>query len=65
MVKGLKGTISGEHGDGMMRSPTSSEMYGDVYPLFVEVKEAVRSERYLLNPLSKVPQPRRKAGGKW
>ncbi len=53
MVKGLNGTISGEHGDGIMRSPYLKQMYGDVYPLFVNVKELF-DERYLLNPLCKV-----------
>lgn len=53
MVKSLKGTISGEHGDGLMRSPYLKRMYGDVYPLFVRLKERF-DERYLLNPLSKI-----------
>ncbi|MBE7490545.1 MAG: FAD-binding protein [Planctomycetes bacterium] len=53
MVKSLKGTISGEHGDGIMRSPYLKQMYGDIYPLFVQVKDLFDSGR-LLNPLSKV-----------
>jgi FAD/FMN-containing dehydrogenase/Fe-S oxidoreductase len=53
MVKDLKGTISGEHGDGIMRTPYLPRMYGEVYPLFVRVKEMF-DPRYLLNPLSKV-----------
>lgn len=53
MVKSLKGTISGEHGDGIMRSPYLKQMYGDVYPLFVQVKDLFDPSR-LLNPLSKV-----------
>ena len=53
MVKGLKGTISGEHGDGIMRSPYLREMYGEIYPLFEQVKDLFDARR-LLNPLSKV-----------
>ncbi len=53
MVKQLNGTISGEHGDGLMRTPYLKQMYGDVYPLFVKVKELFDA-RYLLNPLNKV-----------
>ncbi|MBX3460501.1 MAG: FAD-binding protein [Planctomycetes bacterium] len=53
MVKGLNGTISGEHGDGIMRSPYLKAFYGEVYPLFVRVKELF-DERYLLNPLNKI-----------
>ena len=53
LVKKLKGTISGEHGDGLMRTPYLREMYGDVYPLFEEVKKLFDS-RNLLNPLNKI-----------
>ncbi|MBX3474423.1 MAG: FAD-binding protein [Planctomycetes bacterium] len=53
MVKSLKGTISGEHGDGIMRSPYLKQMYGEVFPLFVQVKDLFDPLR-LLNPLSKV-----------
>ncbi|MCA8935689.1 MAG: FAD-binding protein [Planctomycetes bacterium] len=53
LVKSLKGTISGEHGDGLMRTPYLREMYGDVYPLFEQVKELF-DPRFLLNPLNKV-----------
>ena len=53
MVKELKGTISGEHGDGIMRSPYLKRMYGEVWPLFVQVKDLFDPAR-LMNPLSKV-----------
>lgn len=53
LVKKLKGTISGEHGDGLMRTPYLREMYGDVYPLFEEVK-TLFDPRWLLNPMNKV-----------
>ncbi|MCA8910580.1 MAG: FAD-binding oxidoreductase, partial [Planctomycetes bacterium] len=53
LVKKLKGTISGEHGDGLMRTPYLREVYGDVYPLFEQVKELF-DPRGLLNPLCKV-----------
>jgi FAD/FMN-containing dehydrogenase len=53
MVKDLKGTISGEHGDGVMRSPYLKRMYGDVWPLFKEVRDLFDPAR-LLNPLNKV-----------
>ncbi|MCC6466022.1 MAG: FAD-binding protein [Planctomycetes bacterium] len=53
MVGELKGTISGEHGDGLMRSPYLKRMYPEVYPLFVQVKELF-DPRFLLNPLNKI-----------
>lgn len=56
LVKSLKGTISGEHGDGLMRTPYLREMYGDVYPLFEQLKQLF-DPRFLLNPLNKVPSP--------
>ncbi|MHC4839634.1 MAG: FAD-binding and (Fe-S)-binding domain-containing protein [Planctomycetota bacterium] len=53
LLKSLKGTISGEHGDGLMRSPYLKTMFGAVYPLFVEIKELFDA-RYLLSPLNKI-----------
>lgn len=53
MVKELKGTISGEHGDGLMRSPYLKDFYGDIWPLFVKVKDLFDPSR-LMNPLNKV-----------
>lgn len=54
LVKDLKGTISGEHGDGIMRTPYLRQVFGEVYPLFETVKETW-DPRGLLNPLCKVP----------
>ncbi|QGJ69230.1 Anaerobic glycerol-3-phosphate dehydrogenase subunit C [Planctomycetales bacterium 10988] len=34
----IGGTISGEHGDGLSRTPFVEKQYGDVYPLFREIK---------------------------
>lgn len=46
----LKGTMSGEHGDGFLRTPFLSLMYGDeVYSLFKSVKE-VFDPQSILNP---------------
>lgn len=53
MVKDLKGTISGEHGDGLMRSPYLKKMYGEVWPLFKQVRDLFDPAR-LLNPLNKI-----------
>ncbi len=53
LAYGLKGTHSGEHGEGIMRSPAIKTMYGDLYPVFVAVKELF-DPGYLLNPLSKI-----------
>lgn len=53
LLKSLKGTISGEHGDGIMRSPYLKSMFGEAYPLFVRIKELF-DPRYLLNPLNKI-----------
>jgi len=53
LIKGLKGTISGEHGDGIMRSPYLERQYGEAYAVMVRVKELF-DPRYLLNPLTKI-----------
>ena len=53
-VLGVKGTMSGEHGDGLLRTPHISRMYGcELYELFVEIKEAFDPQG-LLNPGKKV-----------
>lgn len=57
LLKTLKGTISGEHGDGLMRTPYLEKMFGEVYPLLVKVKELF-DPRYLLNPLNKITKDR-------
>ena len=53
-VRGIRGTMSGEHGDGLLRTPYLREMYGDtVYSLFVLVKNAF-DPGGLMNPGKKV-----------
>ncbi|MCC6574098.1 MAG: FAD-binding protein [Planctomycetes bacterium] len=49
----LGGTHSGEHGEGIMRSPAIKDMYGELCKVFVSVKEMF-DPNYLLNPLSKI-----------
>ncbi len=45
----LGGTISGEHGDGLVRSPFLKDLWGPVYDLFEEVK-ATCDPKNILNP---------------
>ena len=45
----LGGTISGEHGDGLVRSPFLKDLWGPVYDLFEEVK-AICDPQNILNP---------------
>ena len=53
-VLGIKGTMSGEHGDGLLRTPHISRMYGsELSDLFVEMKDAFDPQG-LLNPGKKV-----------
>jgi FAD/FMN-containing dehydrogenase/Fe-S oxidoreductase len=49
LVDGLGGTVSGEHGDGRLRSAYLRRKYRDVYPLFEAVK-ALLDPQELLNP---------------
>ena len=39
LVAKLGGAISGEHGDGLARTPYLEKMYGDLYPAFMEIKQ--------------------------
>ncbi|MCA1932701.1 MAG: anaerobic glycerol-3-phosphate dehydrogenase subunit C [Calditerrivibrio sp.] len=39
MVHSLGGAISGEHGDGRIRSCYIAKQYGEIYPLFLKVKK--------------------------
>ena len=39
LVVSLGGTVSGEHGDGLVRSEFLRRLYGDLYPAFEEVKK--------------------------
>ena len=56
LVKRLGGVISGEHGDGTMRSPYLPEVFGDAWPLMEEVKRTWDPD-WILNPLTKVIPP--------
>jgi FAD/FMN-containing dehydrogenase/Fe-S oxidoreductase len=50
----IRGTMSGEHGDGLVRTPYIRRMYGaDVYSLFERVKAAFDPEG-ILNPGKKI-----------
>lgn len=48
-VIAVGGTISGEHGDGLSRTPFVRRQYGELYPVFQEVKRLF-DPRNLLNP---------------
>ncbi len=53
------GTISGEHGDGLSRTPYVAQQYGPLYGIFEQVKQLFDPQR-LLNPekiISSNPQP--------
>ena len=53
-VRGIRGTMSGEHGDGLLRTPYLRQTYGDaIYSLFSLVKNAFDPQG-LLNPGKKV-----------
>jgi len=53
LTKSLNGVISGEHGDGTMRSPHLKEMFGPAYDVMVEIKREW-DPHWLMNPLTKV-----------
>ena len=53
-VLGVRGTMSGEHGDGLLRTPHIRETYGDeIYSLFAQVKDAFDPQG-MMNPGKKV-----------
>ena len=53
-VRGIRGSMSGEHGDGLLRTPYLREMYGEtVYSLFSLVKNAF-DPGGVMNPGKKV-----------
>ncbi|MFC2161262.1 FAD-binding and (Fe-S)-binding domain-containing protein [Acidobacteriota bacterium] len=54
LSKKLNGVPSGEHGDGLLRTPYLKKFWGDIYPYFVKTKQ-IFDPRYSLNPLSVVP----------
>lgn len=49
MVQNLDGTVSGEHGDGRLRSAYVKRRYPEIYPLFLKTKSLLDPEN-LLNP---------------
>ncbi len=49
MVKALGGTVSGEHGDGRLRSAYIKRRYPEIYPLFLKTKELL-DPAGMLNP---------------
>ncbi len=49
LVHGLGGVVSGEHGDGRLRSAYIREQYPGIYDLFVQVK-AIFDPRSVFNP---------------
>lgn len=54
IVTGLGGSISGEHGDGLIRAPYLKQVFGDeVYELFRQTKQAFDPQN-LLNPDTKI-----------
>jgi FAD/FMN-containing dehydrogenase len=55
-VWALKGTISGEHGDGLSRTPFLARQYGPLTNVFRELKQ-IFDPQGLLNPGKKVPLP--------
>ncbi|MCK5884604.1 MAG: FAD-binding protein [Bacteriovoracaceae bacterium] len=45
----MEGTISGEHGDGYLRAPFIEKQYGELFPVFVELKK-ILDPYNILNP---------------
>lgn len=50
----LEGVPSGEHGDGLLRTPYLREIWGEVYPYFERLKK-IFDPNFVLNPLCVVP----------
>jgi len=53
LVHSLDGTVSGEHGDGRLRSTYIKKLYPDIYPLFLQARRLMDPEG-LLNPEIKI-----------
>ncbi len=49
LALGLGGTISAQHGVGLARTPWVARQYGDLYPVFRELK-AIFDPRHIFNP---------------
>jgi Fe-S oxidoreductase len=56
LVAGLKGTLSGEHGDGILRAGYVRKIFGDLVPVFEEVKRLF-DPKGILNPGKKIQPP--------
>ena len=54
LARKLKGVSSGEHGDGLLRTPYLKEIWGEIYSYFERVKK-IFDPNFRLNPLSIVP----------
>lgn len=39
LVRGLKGSLSGEHGDGLLRAPELRRQFPNLYPVFEQIKQ--------------------------
>lgn len=52
--RSLKGVPSGEHGDGLLRTPYLKEIWGEVYPYFQRLKK-IFDPNFRFNPLSIIP----------
>lgn len=58
-VRNCHGTISGEHGDGLSRTWFLRRQFGDLYPVFQEIKK-IFDPKGILNPdkiVAELPQP--------
>ena len=53
LVAGLKGTLSGEHGDGILRAAWVRKIFGKLVPLFEHVKKSF-DPMNILNPGKKI-----------
>ncbi len=53
LVAGLKGTLSGEHGDGILRAAWVRKIFGALVPVFEQVKRAF-DPKNILNPGKKI-----------
>ncbi len=56
LVINLGGTLSGEHGDGRLRTPFLKDLYPELLPLFKALK-SVFDPHNILNPGIIIPQP--------
>jgi len=50
----FNGVPSGEHGDGLLRTPYLKEIWGEVYPYFEKIKK-IFDPNFIMNPLCIVP----------